>query len=136
LLARCAAGAILALHVAKIYLLRRTSTLALRKRKAALLQALRVPPDLVRASFVQRFTTCGKPNCVCATGQKHGPFFYLIANLGPGHILKTLLKTPAQRETVQAAVTGYQTHWDRLEQLSQINLELLRRGEPLLGGEP
>lgn len=121
--------------MAKIYHLRRTSTLALRQRKAALLLRLAVPPDLVRASFVQRFTTCGKSNCVCATGPKHGPFFYLIANLGPGHILKTLLKTPAQRQSVHAGVSGYQVHWDRLEELSQINLELLRRGEPLKGPE-
>jgi len=135
LLARRAAGAIFAPDVAKIYHLRRISTLALRKRKAALLQQLAVPPDLVRASFVQRFTTCGKSNCACAAGQKHGPFYYLIANLGPGHILKSLLKTLAQRETVQAGVTGYQAHWDRLEELSQINLELLRRGEPLKGPE-
>ena len=135
MLARRAAGAILALDVAKIHHLRRTSTLVLRKRKAALLRQLAVPPDLVRASFVQRFTTCGKPNCACATGPKHGPFFYLIANLGPGHILKTLLKTPVERETVHAGVAGYQAHWDRLEELSQINLELLRRGEPWKGPE-
>jgi hypothetical protein len=121
--------------VAKIHHLRRTSTLVLRKRKAAFLRQLAVPPDLVRASFVQRFTTCGKPNCACATGPKHGPFFYLIANLGPGHLLKTLLKTPVERETVHAGVAGYQAHWDRLEELSQINLELLRRGEPLKGPE-
>lgn len=135
MLARRAGGAILAPDVAKIHPLRRTSTLVLRKRKAALLRQLAVPPDLVRASFVQRFTTCGKPNCACATGPKHGPFFYLIANLGPGHILKTLLKTPVERETVHAGVAGYQAHWDRLEELSQINLELLRRGEPLKGPE-
>ena len=90
---------------------------------------------LLRGTLSIRKNTCGKPNCACATGPKHGPFFYLIANLGPGHILKTLLKTPVERETVHAGVAGYQTHWDRLEELSQINLELLRRGEPLKGPE-
>jgi uncharacterized protein DUF6788 len=124
---------IFAHNVAKIYRLRRTSTLALRQRKALLLRQLFVPTDLVRASFVQRFTTCGKPKCVCVTGQKHGPFYYLIANLGPGHILKSLLKTPAQQQAVQQGVAGYQAHWDRLEELSQINLELFHRGEPLKG---
>jgi len=117
--------------VAKIHHLRRTSTLALRQRKAALLRQAGLPPDLLRASFVERFTTCGKPNCVCAAGQKHGPFYYLTANLGVGQIRKSLLKTPAQQQAVQRGVTGYQAHWERLEELSQINLELLRRGEPL-----
>jgi hypothetical protein len=81
-------------------------------------------------------TPCGKPNCACARGQKHGPFYYLVANLGVGRILKSLLKTPAQQQTVQRGVAGYQAHWERLEELSQINLELLRRGEPLGGPRP
>ena len=119
--------------MAKIYPLRRTATLALRRRKAALLRQAALPPNLLRASFVERFTTCGKPNCVCARGAKHGPFYYLTVNLGVGHIRKVLLKTPAQQQTVQRGVAGYQTHWERLEELSQINLELLRRGEPLAG---
>jgi hypothetical protein len=124
--------AILSLYVAKIYSLRRTSTLALRQRKAALLRQLGVPDDLLRASYVERFTTCGKPNCACARGQRHGPFYYLTANLGPGHITKLLLKSPVQQQVAQAGVAGYQAHWERLEELSQINTELLRRGEPLV----
>jgi hypothetical protein len=121
--------------VAKIHPLRRTSTLALRQRKAALLRQATLPPGLLRASFVERFTTCGKSNCACASGQKHGPFYYVVANLGPGHILKSLLKTADQQQTVRRGVAGYQAHWERLEELSQINLELLRRGEPLDGSK-
>lgn len=117
--------------MAKIYFLCRTSTLALRQRKAALLRQLDVPEDLLRASYVERFTTCGKPNCACVRGQRHGPFYYLTANLGPGHITKLQLKTPAQQQAAQAGVAGYQAHWEGLEELSQINTELLRRGEPL-----
>ena len=124
---------ILALYVAKIHKLGRTSTLALRQRKFALLRQLAVPSDLLRASYVERFTTCGKPNCACVDGQRHGPFFYLTANLAPGHIAKLLLKTPAQQQAAQKGVRGYQEHWERLEELSQINAELLRRDEPLHG---
>lgn len=123
--------AILPPQVAKIYLLRRKSTLVLRQRKASLLRLLSVPSDLLRASYVERFTTCGKPNCACARGQRHGPFYYLTANLGPGHITKLLLKTPLERAAAQKGVQGYQEHWEHLEELSQINAELLRRGEPL-----
>jgi hypothetical protein len=117
--------------VAKIFHFQRTSTLALRQRKAHLLRQLTVPPDLLRASCVERFTTCGKSNCRCTQGHKHGPFYYLVANLAAGHIRKFLLKSPAQQQTGQHGVAGYQAHWQRLEELSQINLELLRRGEPL-----
>jgi len=122
--------------VAKIHHLRRTSTLALRQRKARLLARLNVPPDLLRASYVERYTTCGKPNCICARGQKHGPFYYLVANLGGGKIVKSLLKTTVHQQAVKQGVVGYQSHWERLEELSQINLELLRRGEPINGSKP
>jgi hypothetical protein len=131
LLAKAAPSDILPLLVAKIFNLRRTSTLALSHRKAALLRQMVVPPDLLRASYVERFTTCGKPNCACAQGQRHGPFYYLTSNLAPGHILKFLLKDQAQQQSAQQGVRHYQAHWERLEELSQINAELLRRGEPL-----
>lgn len=121
--------------MAKIHALRRKSTLALRQRKFNLLRQLGVPPDLLRASYVERFTTCGKPNCACVRGRKHGPFYYLVANLGGGRIVKSLLKTPAERQAVQHGVGAYQSHWEGLEELSQINLELLRRGEPIDGSK-
>jgi hypothetical protein len=135
LLALSSQSDIFASLMAKIHALRRKSTLALRQRKAKLLRQLGVPPDLLRASYVERFTTCGKPNCTCARGRKHGPFYYLVANLGGGRIIKSLLKTPAERQTVEQGVAGYQGHWERLEELSQINLELLRRGEPIDGSK-
>ena len=117
--------------MAKIYKLRRTSTLALRQRKLALLRSRLIPRDLLRASYVQRFTTCGKSNCVCAQGQKHGPFYYLVSGLAANHVLKFLLKTPAQQKAAEHGVAAYQQFWERLEELSQINAELLRRGESL-----
>lgn len=119
--------------MAKIFKLRRISTLALRQRKAALLRQLAVPPDLLRASYVERFTTCGKSNCVCTQGQRHGPFYYLVSNLAPGQVLKFLLKEPDQQTTARQGVRNYQIHWERLEELSQINAELLRRKERLSG---
>ena len=124
---------ILRLITAKIFKLRRTSTLALRHRKAALVRQLAVPSDLLRGSYVERFTTCGKPNCCCTQGQRHGPFYYLVSNLATGHVLKFLLKNPSQQMAVQQAIQHYQRHWEGLEELSQINAELLRRGESLSG---
>ena len=117
--------------MAKIYQLRRPSTLALRQRKAALVRRLTVPPHFLCASYVERFTTCGKTNCACAQGQKHGPFYYLASGLAQGHVLKFLLKTPAQQQAGQQGVAAYQQLWEGLEELSQLNAELLRRNEPL-----
>jgi hypothetical protein len=117
--------------VAKIFILHRKSTLALRQRRNWLLASLKIPRDLLRASFVERFTTCGKPNCCCARGERHGPFYYLAAGLQAGNVRKFLLKTSTQQALARHGVAAYQAFWDELEELSQINAELLRRGEVL-----
>lgn len=119
--------------MATIHDLRRKSTLALRHRKASLLRQLRTPPNALRASFVERFGTCGRPNCACRQGHKHGPFYYLTQCLAAGHMVKFLLKTAAQQQAARGGIRAYAQFRDALEELSQINTELLRRGEPLPG---
>jgi hypothetical protein len=115
--------------MAKVHALRRLPTLALRRRRERLLQRLHLPAHLIRASVVERFNTCGKPNCACARGQKHGPFYYLTQCLAAGHIQKFLLKHPTELERARAATTAFNQYYDGLEELSQLNTELLRRGD-------
>jgi hypothetical protein len=50
-----------------------------------------------------------------------------------GHIVKFLLKTAAQQQAARGGITAYRQFQEALEELSQINTELLRRGEPLPG---
>jgi hypothetical protein len=117
--------------MARIFELQRKSTLALRLRKSALLRQLHLPPDVLRASYVEQFLTCGKAGCPCHQGQKHGPYYYLTLCLAAGHIRKFLLKAPEQRRQAQAGTAAYARFMEGLEELSQINAELLRRGDPL-----
>jgi len=112
---------------------RRLSTLALRQRKARLLQALKLPPDLIHASFLERFLKCGRPNCHCRQGQKHGPFFYLSRCLAKRQMRTLLLKGQSQILQARRSVEVYQKVLQTLDQLSEINWELLRRGETLPG---
>ena len=120
---------ILSIYMARVHSLRRKSTLALRQRKIALLRQLTVPPQSIRASVVERFGTCGKPSCACHQGAKHGPYFYLTQCLAKGHVQKFLLKSPADQQAARQATTAFNEFYDGLEELSQINTELLRRGE-------
>lgn len=117
--------------MATIFSCRRKSTLALRQRRGLLVKNLQVPLALLRASLVDRWGTCGRPNCCCQRGQRHGPFYYLTQCLAKGHIQKFLLKTDPQRQEAQAAIAAWQALQQQLEELSQINAELLRRGEKL-----
>jgi hypothetical protein len=121
------------MYMAKIHDLSK-STLALRKRKRFLLSQIQILPDCLRASLVERFSRCGKANCRCHHGGvKHGPFYYLTQCLAVGKINKFLLKTPAQQQAAKAGIQSYGQLQERLEELSQINAELLRREEPLTG---
>ena len=113
--------------MAKIFHLRTTTTPVLQRRKAALLQTVQIPPDAVRASCVRQFLTCGKANCRCQRGMKHGPFHYLVQCVAKGHVRKFLLKTPDARRQARVAIAAYNFFQEQLEELSQINTELLRR---------
>lgn len=122
--------------MARVHALRRKSTLALRERKRALLRMLPVPPEVIRASVVERYGTCGKANCACHQGQKHGPYYYLTQCLAPGRMQKFLLKSTEQQQAARGATAAFNGFYDQVEELSQINTELLRRGEPINGSKP
>ncbi len=124
---------ILSIYMARVHSLRRKSTLALRQRKIALLRHLAIPPQSIRASVVERFGTCGKASCACHQGAKHGPYYYLTQCLAKGHVQKFLLKSSAEQTAARAATIAFNQFYDGLEELSQINTELLRRGEALGG---
>lgn len=114
--------------MAKTATVRNLAIPALQKRKAALLSRLQPSPDLLRASYVRQYLTCGKKNCRCRRGFKHGPFFYLVQCLGTGRVRKFLLKTLAQRKQARAGIAAHLKLQRRLAELSEINTELLRRG--------
>lgn len=121
--------------MSRIFELKRKSTLALRQRRKTLRHQLHPPPELLRASCVEQFLTCGKAACPCHQGHKHGPYYYLTVCLGVGRIRKFLLKTPEQLGQARASTTAYVRFMEGVEELSQINAELLRRGDSLQTGQ-
>lgn len=113
-----------------------TSTLALRQRRVRLVRSFELPSEILHASLVERFMKCGKPNCHChSSGPKHGPFFYLNRCFAKGQMQSLLLKSPDQVEQARHSLAAYIQVQERLDEISQINHELLRRGEPLVPAE-
>ncbi len=90
--------------MARIFELKRKSTLALRQRKQALLHQLRLPPEVLRASCVEQFLTCGKPACPCHQRTKTRPL--LLSDPLPGH--RADPQVPAQR--ARATAPGPRRH--------------------------
>jgi len=114
--------------------LKRISTLALRQRRNRLLRSFKLSPDLLHASLVERFLRCGKANCHCHKGgSKHGPFFYLNRCFAKGQMQSLFLKSTAMVDQARQSLDSYARAQQALDEISQINHELLRRGEPLAG---
>ena len=104
----------------------RISELALRERRQGL--ARRLPPvtQILRGSLVERYVTCGNPSCKCAKGERHGPVWYLTVTLGRGRTTGGVI--PADKvDQVRGWIQNYRAVRDRLEKISEINRELLRR---------
>ena len=106
--------------------LARLSELALRQRRLGLTQQLPPLTEILRGSLVERYVTCGNPNCKCAKGERHGPVWYLTVTLGPGKTTGGIV-APEKVEQVRGWVQNYQRVKDHLEKISDINRELLRR---------
>jgi hypothetical protein len=106
--------------------LRRISTLALRRRRRSLVAQLPPLEQILRGSLMERYLRCGKPNCKCARGLRHGPLWYLTVTLGPGRTTGAAVARH-QVEQVRQWIQCYHQVKEGLERISEINRELLRR---------
>src|SRR6266571_6286575 len=106
--------------------LSRLSTLALRHRRQGLTKILPPLGEVLRGSLMERYLTCGNPDCKCARGERHGPVWYLSVTLGPGRTTGTIV--PVHRlERVRRWIDNYHNPKKHLEKIADINRELLRR---------
>lgn len=102
-----------------------------RRRKAV--QRLQEMAEILRATLLTRMTQCGKPGCKCMHGKKHGPAYYLTVSYGRGKTRQVYI--PKARKRLAAAwIRNYHRVWAALEEISRINLELLRLKEPVAKG--
>jgi len=106
--------------------LAKLSTLALRNRRHGLTQLLPPLGEVLRGSLMERYLTCGHPDCKCARGERHGPVWYLSVTLDQSHRMGRTIPSD-QVELVRRWIENYHLVKERLEKISDINRELLRR---------
>ena len=104
----------------------RLSTLALRKRREGLTRLLPPLGEVLRGSLMERYLTCGNPQCKCARGERHGPVWYLSVTLDQTRRTGSTVP-PEQVDQVRRWIGNYHQIKERLEKISDINRELLRR---------
>ncbi len=97
----------------------------LEAKKAELLKRLPDLKSVLRATLTKRYLTCGRANCKCQHGEKHGPFYYLSITLGVGKT-KQIQIHPAEIPIARQWIKTHRKTKVVLEQISQINAEILQ----------
>lgn len=105
------------------------------RRKSAIARRLPDPTEILRASLVARYTKCGKPGCKCMRGEKHGPSYCVSVTMAPGKT-KQLYVRKEDLKTVKKWIDNYDSMWQALMEISEINFELLRTQYPDRRGKP
>jgi transposase len=101
--------------------------LRLERQRDALLQALRGVGNLMRGTIVEVGVRCGRPGCGCAQGEKHRKV-HLSVNL-QGRTRGCYLGR--EREAAVAPLLAeYERAWRLINELTAVNLQLLRGGHP------
>jgi len=97
--------------------LTKLSELALRNRREGLTRLLPPLAEVLRGSLMERYLTCGNPDCKCARGERHG------------HICSPDCHTSGsdQVEQVRRWIENYHQVKENLEKISDINRELMHR---------
>ncbi len=107
---------------------RKQRAITLKKKRARLVDGFPDSQRLLRGSLVERYRKCGKPGCHCAKGKGHGPAYYLSVTLGAGKT-RSYYVPVKRRRLVAKYLHNYKKLRQLTEQLIEINLELLERGE-------
>jgi hypothetical protein len=98
----------------------------LEKRREALPEQLRGIGNLMRGTLVPTKVRCGRRGCVCETGEKHVKV-HLSLNL---HGRTRGCYVGGQEAAVASLIREYQRAWNLIEQLTEVNLELIRGEHP------
>jgi hypothetical protein len=106
--------------------LSKISDLALRNRRQGLTKLLPPLGEILRGTLMERYLTCGNPNCKCARGERHGPVWYLSVTLDQSH--RSGCTVPSdQVAQVRQWIENYRQAKESLEKISDINRELVLR---------
>jgi hypothetical protein len=73
------------------------------------------------------YRRCGKANCHCAKGEKHGPVFYLTRN--EGGRTRNIYVPPELHDDVAAGVIAYRRYRELGQQIAEANARHLGLGK-------
>jgi hypothetical protein len=100
----------------------------LEARRNALIEQLHQLPNFMRGTVYVRDRKCGRASCVCAKdGPKHSTRQLVVHLKGK---TQTRYVRTGEMERVQGLIAVYEQLWQIVNQLTEVNLELLRGEHP------
>ena len=82
--------------------------------------------EMLWGSLAAVYRRCGRPTCHCATGEKHGPVFYLALN--DGGRTRMVYVPQALRAEVARGVAAYRRYRKLGQRLAEANARALGLG--------
>jgi len=104
----------------------------LMRRREAAVGRLANAAETVRGSLIERYLPCGKAGCRCKSGEQsdlHGPAYYLTLSY-PGRRTRQIYVPKRLKPTVERWLQNHGEIAGALEEITTVNLELLRRKVP------
>jgi hypothetical protein len=96
-------------------------------RRDALIEQLHGVGNLMRGTLSRARVKCGRAACECADGWKHEKVHLLLSFRGR---TRTRYVSREREPEVAALLSEYQRAWGIIEELTEVNLELLRGKHP------
>jgi hypothetical protein len=96
------------------------------RKRQKLLEEMTELSLLLHASYLERFSTCVRPQCECHRGKKHGPRAYLAVYRNKRQ--RQVYVPQSERDVVQRGLRQYQQLEEIVQAITDINLELMRAG--------
>lgn len=80
---------------------------------------------MVAGGLVERWIVCGKANCRCQTGERHGPYFYRSVSTERGPRLEYVGRSRQGDVPLLKRYQGYQRQMARLNAIHRGMVKLL-----------
>jgi hypothetical protein len=94
-------------------------------RKNQIIDQLTKIYDVMKGSLAESSRTCGKQGCKCQRGQLHHGYFFSFWVKGKAKMLYVPKRSYPQ---VQKLINNWKHHKDLIEELTDINVQLVRKG--------
>ncbi len=97
------------------------------------------PKDMVSGSIYTVYKKCGNPNCRCARGKPHGPFYYLSRKVDG--VTKLTFIRRADESTIEEKAYNYKKYTKAMADLGKIDKKIYGylkkiKGQKTEGYEP